>query len=126
MHMPGPLAAGFDGQCSTNSCALPELVQATVRAYLQGDAREGAALYRQWYEYRRFVRAAGQLQAVKAAMRLRGWQSGHVRAPLQDLDDEHFAELEQVMAAMLPVISGCRNPPSAGMPTGDLPAAVFR
>jgi dihydrodipicolinate synthase/N-acetylneuraminate lyase len=98
--MPGPLAAAFDGLSSTNSCALPELIHASFHAYQDGDARRGAALYRNWYDYRTFARAAGQPQTVKAAMNLRGWRGGHVRAPLLDLDDTQRAALEPIMARL--------------------------
>jgi 4-hydroxy-tetrahydrodipicolinate synthase len=101
LQMPGPIAAGFDGLSSTNSCALPELIHASFHAYLRGDAREGGAFYRRWYEYRRFAREAGQPQTVKAAMRLRGWHGGHVRAPLLDLDEAQTAALEPIMASLV-------------------------
>jgi dihydrodipicolinate synthase/N-acetylneuraminate lyase len=102
LQMPGPLAAGFDGLSSTNSCALPELIHASFHAFWGGDARQGAALYRSWYDYRTFARAAGQPQTVKAAMDLRGWRGGHVRAPLLDLDETQRAALEPIMASIVP------------------------
>jgi dihydrodipicolinate synthase/N-acetylneuraminate lyase len=101
LQMPGPLAAGFDGLSSTNSCALPELIHASFHAYRDGDARRGGALYRSWYEYRTFARAAGQPQTVKAAMDLRGWRGGHVRAPLLDLDETQRAALEPIVASIV-------------------------
>lgn len=101
LQMPGPLTTGFDGVSSTNSCALPELIHAIFHAYRDGDARQGAALHRRWYDYRSFARAAGQPQTVKAAMHLRGWQGGHVRAPLQDLAQAQLAALEPIMTALL-------------------------
>ena len=101
LQMAGPLAVGFDGLSSTNSCALPELIHASFHAYRDGDARQGGALYRSWYEYRSFARAAGQPQTVKAAMHLRGWRGGHVRAPLLDLDAAQIAALKPIMNAIV-------------------------
>jgi dihydrodipicolinate synthase/N-acetylneuraminate lyase len=114
LQMPGPLAAGFDGLSSTNSCALPELIHASFHAYMSGDARQGAMLYRHWFDYRTFARAAGQPQTVKAAMRLRGWQGGHVRAPLLDLDAAQVAALEPIMAATLHPARDMHEPTQTG------------
>lgn len=100
LQMPGPLACGFDGLTSTNSCALPELIHASFHAFLGGDAREGGRLYRQWFAYRNFAAKAGQPQTVKAAMQLRGWNGGTVRRPLLALDAEQRQELAQIMHAL--------------------------
>jgi len=101
LQMPAALAAGFDGLSSTNACALPELIRESFRAYRTGDSRRGAAIYRSWYDYRMVARAFGQPQAVKAAMTLRGWTGGYVRAPLLDLTREQTAALDKVMAPLL-------------------------
>jgi dihydrodipicolinate synthase/N-acetylneuraminate lyase len=101
LQMPAALAAGFDGLSSTNACALPELIHEGFHAYRAGDGRRGAAIYRSWYDYRMLARAFGQPQAVKAAMTLRGWTGGHVRAPLLDLTGEQTATLDKVMTPLL-------------------------
>ncbi len=101
LQMPGPAAVGFDGLSSTNSGALPELIRDSYRAFTGGDARKGGELYRRWYEYRSFARHAGQPQTVKAAMRLRGWNGGHVRKPLLDLSETETAELSAIMERIL-------------------------
>lgn len=101
LQMPGPAAAGFDGLSSTNSGALPELIQKSYRAFVGGDARKGGELYRRWYDYRSFARQAGQPQTVKAAMKLRGWNGGSVRKPLLDLTDAQTAELAAIMERIL-------------------------
>ncbi len=101
LQMPAALAAGFDGLSSTNSCALPELIHDSFHAYRSGDARRGAALYRSWYAYRVLARNFGQPQSVKAAMRLRGWVGGHVRAPLLDLTAAQMTALEAVVKPLL-------------------------
>lgn len=100
LQMPGAIAAGFDGLSSTNSCALPELIRDSFRAFQRGDAGLGGALYRSWYRYRRFARMAGQPQTVKAAMDLRGWTGGHVRAPLRDLDAAERSGLTTIISAL--------------------------
>ncbi|TXL79598.1 dihydrodipicolinate synthase family protein [Vineibacter terrae] len=101
LQMLGPVVAGFDGVSSTNSCALPELIRQVYTALASGDAARAGALQRSWYRYRAFARATGQPQTVKAAMRIRSWNGGHVRAPLTDLAADRVAELEAIMAELL-------------------------
>lgn len=100
LQMLGPIVAGFDGVSSTNSCALPELIQSVYRAVSTGDAVKGGALQASWYKYRSFARAAGQPQTVKAAMDLRGWKGGHVRRPLLDLPAARREELAAIIDSM--------------------------
>ncbi|MCS0495794.1 dihydrodipicolinate synthase family protein [Ancylobacter sp. MQZ15Z-1] len=96
----GPMMAGFDGISSTNSCALPELILATYRALEAGDAATAREMHKCWYAFRALARRHGQPQMVKAAMNLRGFDGGHVRAPLRDLDAEAFAEVTAMMQAL--------------------------
>lgn len=98
LTFPGPLLAGFDALSSTNSCALPELILASFRACLGGDAGRVRTLHRLWFPYRELTRRFGQPQTVKAAMTLRGWTGGRVRPPLADLDREQTDALHAVMA----------------------------
>jgi 4-hydroxy-tetrahydrodipicolinate synthase len=95
----GPLAAGFDGLSSTNSCALPEIILASFGALRAGDATRAGMLHRSWYPLRAVARALGQPQTTKAAMTLRGWAGGHVRLPLRDLDDTARAKVAEALAA---------------------------
>ncbi len=46
------------------------------------------------------ARKHGQPQLVKAAMALRGFNGGTVRAPLKPIDDAALAELTHVMSAL--------------------------
>ncbi|MCS0502766.1 dihydrodipicolinate synthase family protein [Ancylobacter mangrovi] len=96
----GPMMAGFDGISSTNSCALPELILATYRALETGDAATAREMHKAWYAFRALARRHGQPQMVKAAMNLRGFDGGHVRAPLRDLDAEAFSEVTAMMQAL--------------------------
>lgn len=96
----GPLAAGFDGLSSTNSCALPEIIHATYKAQTGGDPARAAELHRRWYPLRALARRYGQPQTTKAIMNLRGWTGGHVRAPLLDLNAERIAEVEKALASV--------------------------
>lgn len=93
----GPMMAGFDGISTTNSGALPELVLATYRALEQGDAATARDLHQLWYDYRVLARQHGQPQLVKAAMALRGFNGGTVRAPLQPISAEAQDALTRVM-----------------------------
>jgi 4-hydroxy-tetrahydrodipicolinate synthase len=107
LSMLGPLMSGFDGVSSTNSCAFPELIHAIFSAMRSGDARRAIDLNRLWYPYRDLARRYGQPQTVKAAMTLRGWQSGKVRAPLQSLTQ---AQVE-LLAPVVQEIAGIRLGP---------------
>ena len=93
----GPMMAGFDGISTTNSGALPELILATFRAVEQGDAHTARDLHNLWYSYRALARQHGQPQLVKAAMALRGFNGGTVRAPLKPISDSALAALREVM-----------------------------
>ncbi|WP_313687221.1 dihydrodipicolinate synthase family protein [Pantoea sp.] len=93
----GPMMAGFDGISTTNSGALPELVLATFRAVEKGDAGTARDLHQLWYDYRALARQHGQPQLVKAAMALRGFNGGRVRAPLLDISAEAQTALASVM-----------------------------
>lgn len=93
----GPMMCGFDGLSSTNSGALPELILAIFRALEHGDAATARDLHQLWYSYRALARRAGQPQTVKAAMTMRGWNGGMVRAPLAGLEPSETAKLRQVM-----------------------------
>jgi dihydrodipicolinate synthase/N-acetylneuraminate lyase len=93
----GPMAAGFDGISSTNSCALPELILKSYRAIECGDAAAAGEAHRAWYPLREVIRRYGQPQTTKAVMNARGFKGGSVRKPLLDLQG---AALEEVTKAM--------------------------
>lgn len=96
----GPVAAGFDGISSTNSCAFPELILDSYRAMQRGDVTTAGALHRLWFPYRQLARRFGQPQTVKAAMNARGWTGGSVRLPLRDLSAAEAAAVRDVVATM--------------------------
>jgi 4-hydroxy-tetrahydrodipicolinate synthase len=91
---------GFDGTSSTNSCALPELILATYRALEAGDAASARDLHRLWYPFRALARDFGQPQTTKAAMNLRGFAGGSVRAPLRDLEAGKIAAVAEVLKGL--------------------------
>lgn len=103
----GPLSAGFDGLSSTNSCALPEIILATYRAMEAGDAHTAIRLHKSWFAYRELARRFGQPQTVKAAMSLRGWSGGSVRAPLLPLTNEQTDELRRTLG---PILASLHSP----------------
>ncbi len=96
----GPMMCGFDGISTTNSGALPEIILATFRAVEQGDAEIARSLHQLWYDYRALARQHGQPQLVKAAMALRGFNGGTVRAPLRPISPEALAALTRVMTTL--------------------------
>jgi 4-hydroxy-tetrahydrodipicolinate synthase len=104
----GPMAAGFDGISSTNSCALPELILAAFRAMERGDSKIAGELQRAWYPLRELARRHGQPQTTKAAMNARGFKGGSVRAPLIDLEGKALEEVAAALKAIATV-------PAAGL-----------
>lgn len=100
LQMLGPIAAGFDGISSTNSCAFPELIHAIYHELAEGNARKAGEMQHSWREYRAFALKQGQPQTTKAAMTLRGWVGGHVRAPLLDLDATQRDALAAIVKRM--------------------------
>ena len=98
---PGPIMAGFDGLSSTNSCALPELLLASYRAFQDSDTKLGCELHRLWYPFRALAREYGQPQTVKAAMHIRGFEGGSVRPPLSDLNEEERSTVGRVIETIL-------------------------
>lgn len=97
LHMLGPLMCGFHGATSTNSSALPELIQKTYRALEAGDASGARNLHMRWYRIRELLHEFGQPQTTKAIMNLRGWKGGHVRSPLQNLSEEQVGVLAEAL-----------------------------
>lgn len=97
----GPIMAGFDGLSSTNSCAFPELIQATYRAVRSGDTRSAIELHSSWFAFRELARRYGQPQTVKAAMAHRGWGNGLVRSPLLALTPTQLNEVAEATDAIL-------------------------
>lgn len=96
----GPMAAGFDGISSTNSCALPELILKSYRAIERGDAAAAGEAHRAWYPLREVIRRHGQPQTTKAMMNIRGFKGGSVRKPLLDLQGAALEEVEQALKAV--------------------------
>ncbi|MBI1384836.1 MAG: dihydrodipicolinate synthase family protein [Rhizobiales bacterium] len=121
LAMLAPLAAGFDGLSSTNSCALPELIREIYDGMADGDARRAGQLHRGWYPYRALAREFGQPQTVKAAMQLRGWRGGSVRRPLPDLTAAERERLAAVMQSMPEGMSGLPASGRASQPVRTLP-----
>ena len=97
----GPMAAGFDGISSTNSCALPELILRSFRAIERGDSMNAGALHRVWYPLRELIRQHGQPQTTKAAMNARQFKGGSVRPPLRDLEGSPLKEVAQAIEAIV-------------------------
>jgi dihydrodipicolinate synthase/N-acetylneuraminate lyase len=100
LAMLGPIAAGFDGVSSTNSCAFPELIHSIYEAAAGGDLVAATQMHRLWYPFREIARRFGQPQSTKAAMRVRGFKGGHVRKPLLDLDAAQYEQVGQVVAEL--------------------------
>lgn len=96
----GPMAAGFDGISSTNSCALPELILKSFRAIARGDTAAAGEAHRAWYPLREVIRRHGQPQTTKAVMNARGFKGGSVRKPLLDLQGAALDEVAQALKSI--------------------------
>lgn len=96
----GPMAAGFDGISSTNSCALPELILKSFRAIERGDAAAAGEAHRAWYPLREVIRRHGQPQTTKAVMNMRGFKGGSVRRPLLDLQSDALEQVAQALESV--------------------------
>lgn len=100
LTMIAPLAAGFDGLSSTNSCGVPEVVIETYRAVRSGDLETARRRHLSWYPIRACARELGQPQVVKAVMNARGFAGGHVRRPLLDLEGPARHRVEAALATV--------------------------
>ncbi len=100
LAMPGPIVTGFDGFSSTNSCALPEIIQGTYKALTSGAFDTACSLNALWFPLRELCRAFGQPQTTKAMMDLRGWTGGPVRSPLIPLTEMERTTLARTMTAV--------------------------
>lgn len=98
------LGLGVDRYSSAAFCFIPEVATAFHTAYVEGDTRRQGELLNGFYAP--LVRLRDQvpgyaISLVKAGVRLRGLDTGSVRAPLTDPTPEHLDELEKLITVGL-------------------------
>ncbi|HGL4258473.1 dihydrodipicolinate synthase family protein [Burkholderia dolosa] len=99
------LAAGAAGWCTAApnlNAALPLALFDAMRA---GDLARARAVFHAQLPLLQFIVSGGLPVTVKAGLRLRGFDAGEPRKPLQPLGDARTRELERLLAA-LPDVAG--------------------
>ncbi|MFC3800095.1 dihydrodipicolinate synthase family protein [Cohnella sp. GCM10012308] len=97
------LALGCDGVVSGVSCVFPEPFVAVYNAYLAGDLDKARKLQRTAVAYCEAVRSGSNMAYFKEALRWRGVDAGHMRAPQLDLLPEEVEALHGLLG-QLPVL----------------------
>lgn len=98
-HLSSMLILGCDGTVSGVSSACPEPFVKVWNAWQAGNI----ASVRYWQKACReicdILRCGADMALFKAALKIRGLDAGHMRAPQLDLTAEEYAALEQSMTA---------------------------
>lgn len=96
-HLSSMLVMGCDGTVSGVSCACPEPFVNVWNAWQAGDM-EGV---RYWQKAGREIcdvlRSGADMALFKSALKIRGLDAGHMRAPQLDLTGEEYAALEAAL-----------------------------
>ncbi|GBF74165.1 dihydrodipicolinate synthase family protein [Paenibacillus sp. 598K] len=94
------LAMGCDGVISGVSCVYPEPFVAVYNAYQAGDLAEARRLQRIAIQYCETLRSGSNMSYFKEALKLRGIDVGHMRAPQLDLPEREVEALRQALAEL--------------------------
>ena len=99
------LVAGLDAGCSGTVSAVsnvfPELVVECFEAYDGGERERARELQRAVLRIRRAFKAGGgYMSGVKAALGLRGFDAGPLRAPLRSMTDEERDSLRDSLSGL--------------------------
>lgn len=96
-HLSSMLVLGCDGTVSGVSCACPEPFVKVWNAWQSGDMES----VRYWQKAAReicdILRCGADMALFKSALKIRGLDAGHMRAPQMDLTKEEYAALEQAL-----------------------------
>lgn len=100
-HLSSMLILGCDGTVSGVSSACPEPFVNVWNAWQAGDLDA----VRYWQKAAReicdILRCGADMALFKAALKIRGLDAGHMRAPQLDLTSEEYAALETALTAFL-------------------------
>ena len=91
------LSLGGLGVISVTSNVLPMQVQAMSQAALAGDFDSAAALQLELLPLTELLFCEVNPIPVKAAMEILGYDCGSCRMPLNDLSEEHYAQLKNLL-----------------------------
>jgi 4-hydroxy-tetrahydrodipicolinate synthase len=99
------MAMGCDGTVSGVSCVCPEAFVAVRDAFAKGDLAKARALQRSATDVCEFLRNGSNMAYFKAALKARGVDAGHMRAPLRDLPADEAARVGEGLEALLSAMS---------------------
>ncbi|WP_339227761.1 4-hydroxy-tetrahydrodipicolinate synthase [Oceanobacillus sp. FSL K6-2867] len=91
------LAIGADGVVSVASHVIGNEMQSMVQQFKNGQVHEAAALHRKLLPIMNGLFAAPSPSPVKAALQLKGIETGGVRLPLVPLTDEEMNKLKLLL-----------------------------
>ncbi|WP_077326232.1 4-hydroxy-tetrahydrodipicolinate synthase [Virgibacillus siamensis] len=91
------LAVGGDGVVSVASHVIGNEMQQMVGAFLNGDVKQAGALHRKLLPVMNGLFAAPSPSPVKAALRMKGVETGSVRLPLLELTDVEKQQLQKIL-----------------------------
>ncbi|GAB3066992.1 4-hydroxy-tetrahydrodipicolinate synthase [Virgibacillus ainsalahensis] len=91
------LAIGGDGVISVASHIIGNEMQNMVKKYQQGDVKEAASLHRQLLPIMRGIFKQPSPAPVKAALQMKGVDTGGVRLPLLDLTEQEAIDLKGII-----------------------------
>ncbi len=91
------LAIGADGVVSVASHVIGNEMQTMVQQFKNGQVQEAAALHRELLPIMNGLFTAPSPSPVKAALQLKGIETGGVRMPLVPLTDEEISKLKLLL-----------------------------
>jgi len=90
-------AAGAVGWCTAAPNIIPAWPVALYDACLSGDMEAARTIFYGQLEVLQFILKGGLPTTVKAGLRLRGFEAGVPRLPLQGLDEASVAQLQRLL-----------------------------
>jgi 4-hydroxy-tetrahydrodipicolinate synthase len=97
------LAMGCDGVISGVSSAYPEPFVNVYKAFVDGDLDQARESQKLAVQYCETLRSGSNMSYFKEALKLRGINAGHMRAPQLDISEEEVKQLKQELEALPPV-----------------------
>lgn len=91
------MAIGGDGVISVASHVIGNEMQSMLKAFRAGKVDEAAAIHRQLLPVMKGLFFAPSPTPVKAALRMQGIETGGVRLPLVELNQDQLAQLEKIV-----------------------------
>lgn len=92
------MAMGCDGTVSGVSCVYPEPFVALYHAFQDGDLVKARRIQKLAVKYCEALRNGSNMSYFKEALKLRGIDAGHMKAPQLDLTEEDIRDLRLKLA----------------------------